>query len=84
MDERVLKLAKAYGTSKIHTRKCSMCNYPLGYIFKDGALVYDAGCDCTSSYSLEPRMVSDLTDWLDMNKPELFDRLMREAPGAQS
>lgn len=32
---------------------CSMCNYLCGFVFQDGLVYYDSGCDCTRRSSIE-------------------------------
>ena len=37
------------GLSRFILRDCSMCGYPLGYVFHaDGRLGFDSGCDCVT------------------------------------
>lgn len=42
------------------TRACSICGYPMEYVFIGGNVFYDSGCDCTSRMCLEPRTWHDI------------------------
>jgi len=48
--EQLKELAKAKGIRKWFIRPCSICEYPLGYVFSlDYETVgYDTGCNCTT------------------------------------
>lgn len=41
-------------------RGCSICGYMIGYLFKDGGVFFDAGCDCVSYSSVQPRTWEDV------------------------
>ena len=41
---------------------CSMCRYPCGFIFEDGDVGYDSGCDCTGGSPIQYREWSDVAD----------------------
>jgi len=63
---------------KIHN--CSMCDYPCGYIFSDDheRVGYDAGCDCTGRYIIQPRDWGDLSKSYNMQKSEPVIKKMNE------
>lgn len=50
-----------------HIRDCSMCGCPLCYLFRDGGVFFDAGCDCTGRSSIEPRSWRDIADLYNNN-----------------
>jgi hypothetical protein len=56
---------------------CSMCNYPVGYVFKGKKVFYDNGCYCTNSPSkLTERKWEDVADkYNQQNHPEVIKRM---------
>lgn len=46
---------QAKGITELFILGCSMCNYPLKYIFKDGNAFVDTGCYCTRTQVVSPR-----------------------------
>lgn len=34
--------------SRFNLRDCSMCGYPVGYVFGAGRIAIDTGCDCVT------------------------------------
>lgn len=34
------------GITRWNVHNCSMCNYTCGFIFNEGNVFYDSGCDC--------------------------------------
>ena len=66
---------------KVVTRECSTCNYPLGYVWKDGVCAFDSGCHCTYMRGGFQRCPDDeLLKTLRMNEgnQKFFDRLLNQ------
>lgn len=53
MPEEFIRAAKRMGEGRWVIRTCSMCEYPLGYVFKDGEVAFDSGCDCVDRKHIE-------------------------------
>ncbi len=65
--------------SKMVLHKCSMCQYPCGYIWNGDRIFYDSGCYCTTSNSTRETEEQDLLDTLEMNKDTgLAERLLSQ------
>ena len=60
---------------KLHVSDCSMCKYPVGFVWREGNLFYDAGCDCLREPLLEPRTDADLLKFIQDN-PTRVERIM--------
>lgn len=60
---------------KLHVSDCSMCKYPVGFIWLEGKLHYDSGCDCLRSPILEPKEELDLLNFIRDN-PTRVERIM--------
>ena len=52
--------------SRWNIHDCSICNYPCGFVFDDGVVGYDPGCDCTGRYWLEARTWDDVAQQYNM------------------
>ncbi len=62
--ETLQKIAKTRKIKKWFRRECSICSYPLGYVFSpDYSYVgFDIGCNCTSyGYIINESSWEDLT-----------------------
>ena len=63
-------------------RRCSICEYPLGYFFSGDNLYFDSGCYCVSQPSgPQIREEQDLNQMFEMNPmytPVLLDNSKRE------
>lgn len=54
-------------------RKCSMCRYPLGYVFAGCQVGFDSGCYCTGTQTILPASMEDVADMYNMqDNPELI------------
>lgn len=54
----------AHGITRWKLRECSICNYPLCYLFADGQVLYDTGCYCTRQRGgPEERSYEDVADF---------------------
>jgi len=73
---------------KIHfwfIHQCSFCNYRCGYVFRDGDVFYDSGCDCvTYGYVITPKDYEDVAEQYNMQTHEKFIRDMDEFWGFES
>jgi hypothetical protein len=78
--EAVKEHIKSNGTKRWKLHNCSMCGYPCGYIFSDdGSVDYDSGCDCVSyGPNITPRNYGDLAETLNMQTPEIRERMWKE------
>ena len=62
------EIKKLVGGKKLVIRKCTFCDYPCGYMFMNGELYYDAGCDCvTYGPNIEPREIEDIIRYVNQN-----------------
>jgi hypothetical protein len=64
---------------KLHN--CSMCGYPCSYLFAAEDVGYDAGCDCVSYHNIRPSSYGEVADTLNMQKPEIRQRMWDEMIG---
>ena len=55
---------KKSGIRRWSLRSCSICDYPLGFMFnEDGQVFFDPGCGCTDyQYHPEPRTWEDIAE----------------------
>ena len=62
------ELKTIIGDKKLVIRNCGFCGYPCGYLFHDGKLYYDIGCDCTPRPpKAEEREEKDLLWFINTN-----------------
>lgn len=73
--EAVVREHKLY---KYVIRACSMCSYPLGYVFQGSQVGFDAGCDCTTYSAVYSSSYQELADHFNRQTPEVRDRLWAE------
>lgn len=69
--------AKIHNITYWHLRNCSMCDYELGYYFRDDERVeYDNGCGCTGGSSFSQRTWQDIADHYNMQThPEYIKKM---------
>ena len=60
---------------KLWVSDCSMCKYPVGYIWIEGKLHYDSGCNCLRTPIIEPRSDAELLSFIRDN-PTRVERIM--------
>lgn len=59
--------ARERGIVEWRLRGCSICDYQVGYVFRDGDVYWDAGCYCSRIMPpLEPRTSQDVADHYNM------------------
>jgi hypothetical protein len=47
LDElRTRAIEKLKTEGSLYLRDCSLCGYPLRYVWRNGQMLFDAGCDC--------------------------------------
>ena len=68
------RIVQERGKRKWRSRPgCFICNYPVGYVFKDGKVFWDPGCKCLKG-PLRERSWQDVADQYnqggDLWKPE--------------
>lgn len=49
---------------------CSICWYPCGFIFENGLVFYDSGCDCVNHINIQPRPWEDVAEQYNMQSHE--------------
>ena len=55
---------KNLGVTELAIRDCSICRYPLKYLFVGNDVFYDAGCWCVmDGPRIDPRSHQDLADF---------------------
>lgn len=71
---------------KFHCHRCSMCGYPCGYVFSPDYehVGYDAGCDCTKRYIVNPSSYEDIANHYNMQKNVEHIKKMDEFWGFQN
>lgn len=68
IEMEIEEIKKLVGNKKFVIRKCTFCDYPCGYLFRDGKLYYDAGCSCvTYCPKIEPREIEDILRYVNQN-----------------
>lgn len=59
---------------RIHN--CSLCGYPCGYVFNEGRVGYDSGCDCTGGSHLSSRSYWDVAHFYNtQTNPEYIAKM---------
>lgn len=56
---------------------CSICGYPCGYIFREGQVLYDTGCDCSWGGE-RPSDYQDIANHYNMQPNEEYIKKMNE------
>lgn len=51
------------GITKWPVHDCSICGYPCGYIFQEGLVGYDSGCDCVNYTNIQLRSYEDVAEF---------------------
>lgn len=61
-------------------RRCSMCNFPLRYIFAPQGVFFDSNCDCTSYYTNpQARSLEDVAECFNIqSSDEVRQRMWNE------
>lgn len=56
-------------------RRCAFCKYPMKYLFQNGEVLYDSGCDCVSyPYVIQKRSWEDIAEGYNMQtNPEVIE-----------
>lgn len=64
------------GLCGIAVHECSICRYQCGYVFKDGGVLYDRGCDCVTYQDLAPSSFDDVAAFYNRQAdPKIIDQL---------
>lgn len=73
------KAIEEKGIKKWTISKCSLCDYPLSFIFEEGKVFYDVGCYCTNMRGgVESRDWEELVRHYNMQKHPEFKKAMNE------
>ena len=73
------KQAELHGITQAFMRPCSICGYETGYIFRDGMVVFDAGCDCvTGGYRVYERKWDHIAEHYNMQRNPDYIKEMDE------
>jgi len=61
-------------------RQCSICNYPLAYVFCNNheKLGYDSGCYCTGGENIREVSWDQLADYYNMQTNEQYIKEMND------
>lgn len=51
-------------------RNCSICDYPLKYVFENGEVYFDSSCNCTNFYNLQLRSWENVANYYNMQTDE--------------
>jgi hypothetical protein len=55
------RAATAHNIQQWYIHDCSICKYPCGFVFQQGQVTYDSGCDCIrGGYNRTPRTWEDV------------------------
>lgn len=69
--------AEKHGIERWDLRDCSICHYPLAYIFMNSDVFFDSGCYCTGSVpNLHRRAWQDIADHYNMQTSETYIKTM--------
>lgn len=71
--EELKKIFKEKNISKWIIHRCSMCNYPCGYIinYEGDEVLYDNGCYCVSYHKFTQSSWEDVKKFFEDNKKDL-------------
>ncbi len=74
------ELKELMGNRKLVINPCSICGYPNGFLYRDGKLHYDSGCNCvTYGPVINPRDEGDALNFINRNnwtKQQILDNLV--------
>jgi len=76
--EQALQIIKDHWANKkfvIHN--CSICEYPCGFIFREGLIFYDSGCYCIDEKMVEERNDEFFLHYLRKN-PDVIEKAFEE------
>lgn len=77
--EEFKKAIEEKGIERWTIGKCTLCDYPLSYIFEEGKVFYDVGCHCTCMRGgVESRNWEDLAGHYNMQTHPEFIKEMNE------
>lgn len=71
--EEMKRAVETMKLSRWNIHDCSFCGYQCGYVFYDGRVFYDSGCDCVnhpSNWEDKPRSWEDVALAYNRNHPE--------------
>lgn len=77
LDEQVKALREKFG-DRIPHHACGICGGFVAYVFEGERLFFDPHCGCAGDGDLEPRNLSDLHEFLEMN-PGWTERQVRNS-----
>lgn len=69
--QEVEEAVKKSGITRLHIRDCSICSYPLEYLFaENGAVGFDAGCDCVNYRNVRLSSYQAVADHVNIQNEE--------------
>lgn len=69
--EEFKEAAAKRGLNEWVIRRCSMCNYPLSFVFSGDFVGFDSGCDCVTYHTpLKPCSWADIAKHYNMQNHE--------------
>lgn len=81
--EQVREAVKEHNISTWLVRRCSICDYPLQYVFLPEDFVgFDTGCYCTSGRGgVVPRFYFDVANTFNIQTDEIGNRMWKDFIG---
>ena len=76
--EEFKKAVKRKGLSFLLLRRCSLCNYPISYLFEDDKIYLDSGCDCIGFNKVTETTWNALACYYNRQKNEEYIKSLNE------
>lgn len=69
---------REHGYTHLEHHDCSLCGYMTSYLFENGDVLFDAGCDCTRRQALREASYGDVAHWLGMqSSDDIRDQILK-------
>jgi len=68
--QQVEEAVNKSGITKLDHHDCSMCGYMCAYLFRDGLVGFDAGCNCVTYHDIRQASYQEIADWINMQNEE--------------
>ncbi len=70
--------AATYGIRRWDTRRCSICDEPIGFVFQDNQVLFDGSCGCSTLYHPSPQNWQAVADTYNGQASNPFQRQENE------